>query len=510
MEAFSTAKDRFILHLTLEDVGGFLQSERQEQLYQSEEDLKHALDQLNQWGNLAKHADVSEVSTLEEFRRTRYLFQLTASGEATEQAIQHFMSNIKKRGELQATALIDIRNLLKEVYQLCQQASSFPSEELEAKIFRSMSSLCSRFEELTSRAQSFLSSIMKPGELFKTIDDGFLSYKEVLIHYIERFIGELARMSDEIAALIQSIEANDIEGLFHTLAKRELIDAIDVDSEQWLATQTYWQKRWEGVRAWFLGRLGSERTQAELLRDRARSAIRSLLQAVQYLNDRVLNRTDRITDLCTLALWFAESRTDDQAHKLWRAAFGLHSARHLGVDDATLNLWDSHPPTPQSSWSAAPPLQITPKLRQSGNYGRRAGRGAPIEDKSKDKMILAELASEEASEIRRAQTLLISKEALRLSDLPELDEVGFSLFLDLLGEVLAQQQKESETVYAVSADGTLEILLKPIPSAPQVCLRTTQGDFFGPDCWIHIKEAGSSEFHNLMLQNDHSQEELTQ
>jgi uncharacterized protein (TIGR02677 family) len=76
-----------------------------------------------------------------------------------------------------------------------------------------------------------------------------------------------------------------------------------------------------------------------VLRASARSAIPALLQAIAALHDRRVSRTDRHTDLRTLAVWFAEAPSDQEAHRLWRIAFGLSSARHLRVTEETLALW---------------------------------------------------------------------------------------------------------------------------------------------------------------------------
>ena len=46
--------------------------------------------------------------------------------------------------------------------------------------------------------------------------------------------------------------------------------------------------------------------------------------------------TDRSADFRALAVWFAEAPTEAHAHRLWRVAFGLSAARHLGMDADTL------------------------------------------------------------------------------------------------------------------------------------------------------------------------------
>ncbi len=71
--------------------------------------LDAALAQLCEWRNLEAHRDTADVVTVEEFYRPRFLYQLTAEGEAAEHALAVFYETLEQPGELQTTALSDIR-----------------------------------------------------------------------------------------------------------------------------------------------------------------------------------------------------------------------------------------------------------------------------------------------------------------------------------------------------------------------------------------------------------------
>ncbi|MEK8172839.1 DUF2397 family protein [Streptomyces sp. M19] len=106
--------------------------------------------------------------------------------------------------------------------------------------------------------------------------------------------------------------------------------------------------RWRGLADWFVSEEGRE-SQAGLLRRRALGSIPQLLSVVRQLNDRRAGRSDRSADFRALARWFAEAPDDEARHRLWRVAFGLHSARHLTVDAETLaaRVADPCPPPPR-------------------------------------------------------------------------------------------------------------------------------------------------------------------
>jgi integrase len=76
------------------------------------DEVEAALRQLCDWGNLDDSPDTAEAASVEEFYRKRRLYQLSAAGEAAEQALTVFDEYLHRPGELQTTALHDIIELL--------------------------------------------------------------------------------------------------------------------------------------------------------------------------------------------------------------------------------------------------------------------------------------------------------------------------------------------------------------------------------------------------------------
>jgi hypothetical protein len=75
-----------------------------------------------------------------------------------------------------------------------------------------------------------------------------------------------------------------------------------------------------------------------------------------------------------------------------------------------------------------------------------------------------------------------------LSDLGHLDTDAFSLFLALLGEALSAGRPGEREIHTTTGDGSLEILLAPIPGGAPVEIRTEAGVFRGPDHVLHIAD----------------------
>jgi uncharacterized protein (TIGR02677 family) len=485
MRVFIEAKGRFTLHLRPADVAAALAAvELSEPVDVA--GVEAALASLREWGNLEAHPDTADVATVEEFYRPRYLFQLTPEGEAAERALAAYEAALGQRGELQSAALSDIRSLLGELAAL----GGTPEPD-EAKVHRTLRALRDRFDELTSRAQAFMSSLQRTIDLQGVDVPKFLAYKETLIGYLERFIGELVIAAADIGATIRRIEERGIDTLLRMAAGRDLADALEPTPADHAAAYAGWQARWGGLRSWFIGRPEAP-AQAEVLRARARASIPALLLAVAGIHDRRVTRSDRSTDLRTLARWFAEADSDASAHRLWRAAFGLAPARHLMIDASTLDEREARPVPAATSWLEAPPLRISPRLRASGRHVRR-GRPNDVIDRSDEKALLAAAAADEARQIMAARRRLATGDRVRLSDLGTLDPAEFALFLDLLGDALSVKVGIAEAVQVMSSDGTMHVRLEPTADGRTATVDTLTGRFSGPDHYVTIEDlVGSS------------------
>ncbi len=450
-----------------------------------QDEIESALMMLDYWGNLKAEPDTSDVGTVEEFYRTRKLYQLTAAGEAMEKAIAVFRQSVGQPGELQSRAFDDIQAQLGQLELLAKETTADG-----AKIESALKLLHGSFDELTSRAQSFLREVLGSRELLGVGAEDFQTYKHRLVDYLQRFMEALIVATSAIAQCIDRIEQLGLDRLLVAAARHERKDAFAPAPDDIEAATLRWRERWNGFRRWFFTRVGQE-SQAELLRSRARTAIASLLNAVTGINDRRVRRSDRVADLQTLARWFAETPDDDAAHRLWRSAFALQSARHLAASRETIERLANETGL-AVSWQEAEPFVIPVRFRRTGRHGGKGPTHA-IVDRSAEKAALALKAREEARQIAAARARLANGERLRLSALGNLEPQAFELFLDLLGEALVLRHRAGVIVEAQSSDGTLTILLEPIQGADFVTVCTKHGTFRGADHYITIRRTFAAQ-----------------
>ena len=480
LRAFARAKERFIVHLRPEDIAAELRVDADDQ-------LTEALDQLVRWGNLRADIDTSRVTTVEDFHRKRSLYQLTAEGRAAEQAIAFYEEAIGRRGQLQSVALADIAGQLQALLALARESDPDP-----AKIHLLLLSVAERFSSLADNAQAFMSALRRAIDFSDGDVDGFIAYKERLIDYINRFIADLANSGAQIAILLTNLETAGHERLLTVAARREAADAAPegADAAEALAHEEKqaldaWRNRWRGLDDWFTSRDAGHPSQARLLRQAAVTAIKQLVDTVGLLNERRSGRSDRSADFAALARWFAEAPDDAAAHRLWRAAFGLSSARHLSVTGDTADEWENVPAA--TAWGDAPPIRISPQLRKTGSYERR-GQPSQVKDRSAARELLRRQAENEAAQTAEARRRLRTSGPTLLSDLDVLDPRAFRLFLSLLGDALAARAPGDTEVKTVTNDGSLEIRLRLVPDGGMATIKTEAGVLTGPEHVIEITD----------------------
>jgi uncharacterized protein (TIGR02677 family) len=476
MLAFVAAKRRFVVHLRTEDIAEVLSAE-------DPQSIADALKQLVIWGNLRADPDTSRVTSVEDFHRARFLYQLTHAGETAERSLAMFDEQLGRRGALQAVALRDIAVGLGALQALTSQHD--PDVGRAGLILRDLVRRCA---DLADNAQAFMGSLQRTIDLYELEVEAFLAYKDRLIDYLERFIKDLTGTGAEIAELLGQLSDADVEQLLTLVARRDSEDAApgdDVSREASVANELAgWRERWLGLRQWFISDPGHP-SQAKLLRASALKAIPDLLGVVAMLNQRRAGRSDRNADFRELAVWFAEAPDAAAMHALWQATFGLNSTRHLSIDHDTADARELSPVKASTPWREAPRLMISPRLRKTGSYERR-GKPNRVIDRSAQRQILAERAAAEADQTAAARARLVSAHPVRLSQLGELDSDAFELFLSLLGQALSARRPEDFETRTSTGDGSLEIRLTPVPGAGLVEIHTEQGIFRGPDHLLHI------------------------
>lgn len=473
MLEFARARERFIVHLRTEEL-----SDRAE----FDGDLVLLLSNLVRWGNLKADPDTSRVSTVEEFNRARFVYQMTPEGEAAERALAEFDRSFDASGALQSWALEDI------VDQLNALLVQLRARELdEAKTALALNTLADRFSGLAANAQAFSGDLQRTIDLRGVDTEAFIAYKERLIGYLQRFIQDLVARTAEIARLLAQMSDADVDRLLRAAAARESRDAspdVEASADPFGPVLERWHERFAGFRQWFVGGPNGA-SQSQQLRHMAINAVPALLGAVQRLGERRAGRSDRVADFRTLAFWFAEAPDDKARHRLASVAFGLAPARHLAVDEHTLEERRSRPVPPTTSWADAPAVEISPRLRATGSYERR-GQPTRVRNRAAERRAIALQVEAQRIEAERLLSQLATAEPVPMGNLPIVEPAARTLLLHLLGDALAQRRSAAEDVSVVSLDGAYNVDVRPsAQGASSIAL--TDGILSGPAHLVRVR-----------------------
>ncbi|MFD0206366.1 MULTISPECIES: TIGR02677 family protein [Saccharothrix] len=444
-------------------------------------DVPRLLESLFEWGNVDRIQNTHRKGTYQEYLRKDYLYQLTPTGAQVHQALTAIDAELGATGALQSSMLPEVLSALRELVGMITpkvdegrgRNSTIPLTGAYASLQR----IVNGFTQLSDNAKLFVQGLNRALELNTELTtEVFLAYKDVVVLYLRTFVLALTRYASPIAAEIGRAEAAGIIQLLPRLAAHEAAPSLHVPFQQVVAQDTEMLSRqWSGLRSWFFGEAGRPPV-AQTLEDRAAEAVNRIVSTVRRLNEQRFRRLNRAADLLTLADWFAGTADPSARAALWRAAFGMHSVRHLGGVHAAESDLDLRP---KASWWETPPVPVEARLRKQGPRAK-TGRPSGVGDPSVVKRQLAVREARERAVADAAITTFTSRSPVLMSRLPALDDHELDVLLRCLNAVLSVQMDTERCRTACTPDGRLRITLRSLPAdrggRPRAVVRTSRGD----------------------------------
>jgi uncharacterized protein (TIGR02677 family) len=350
--------------------------------------IRDALDQLRSWQCVDWVQDPSiRAMSIEEYLKRHELWELTPIGASTLVAVESVLGASHEAGALQRTMFRQVRATLSDL------ANSVAAGDA-AGVYLRLRDLDLALAQLATNAREFYATINRIAREERLDDHVFLLYKDQLIAYLQSFHDDLVRNRSLIAREMAELDRD------HRVNVLRLANEGD-DSRGLFAAGADWQQRWDGMLDWFVpGR--SERSEVDALSRATTVAIRELLTLLRRLTEQATRPVNRASELRETAAWFARCETDDEAHTLFDAAFGLSPVDHVGLTVADAESDGRFP-----SWWDVDPVEVPLALR---TYGRRPARGATAKrhDYSAAKQLLARECQVDEERRAAATTRLVS------------------------------------------------------------------------------------------------------
>ncbi len=348
LRAFDTARANYVVLLHSGDVADLIARSAGRHQALTTLDIAPLLDQLHAWGLLERSYDGTRAATLAEYRNRHFVYQFGQAGYKAYRAVEDVLG---ARLDDAALSRLVLPELLADMHELAEANRLADGD----RIYRKLSRLDSTLSEMATRAAHFYLVL---GDLVRTTEitpESFLVHKDALLTHMREFSSDLTRYAPKLAEAIALVESTGIE---------ELVERAAISDERVFLTvaerRADWTDRWAGLSHWFVS-AESELSESERLREGTMSAIAAVLSLLRRVTETRKGGVSRESQLRHLAGWFAAAPTEDSAHALFHAVFGLGKPRHLSMVHPDADII----PTSRSWWEA-PPVEISRTLAETG------------------------------------------------------------------------------------------------------------------------------------------------
>ncbi|WP_206808881.1 TIGR02677 family protein [Paradesulfitobacterium ferrireducens] len=460
---FYQQHERLRHYLVLEEIFEYLRQNPHFQEY-SEDMLEQDLNMLVNWKNLVPRQDTGRVSSIEDFKKRKFRYQLTPYtieiermviglenlGEGFGGSLEHTLFDRLLQGLLRLTELDAGKEYV---------IFSVPLD----KVFEMWQDLYEDFRKLTENATDYLAHLQSEKVEEKMLTEAFLVYKEALTQYLRSFMTSLQRTSFRIEGMLAEIPASFVSGLAERLADHELsIPRLDERPRREQLINAY-EEKWQVLSHWFLGTAGRE-SDLIYLQNATNETIRRLTRFAQRLGEARHHLRSRRNDYLHLANWFVQAESLAEAHELSSSVFGVFHTRHL---------WAEAPKRTESIeteiWQEpAASLVIRPKIRA---YKEKVRPNA-VMSKAREKSETRDRYLRQKAEEQELLEDLISQDKIVIKDLPPVDPYIRKTLLTWIAKCMGARDHKGKTetgrifrlhlaskerVKLVAHDGTLEM-----------------------------------------------------
>jgi uncharacterized protein (TIGR02677 family) len=446
LRAFDAARDNYHVLLHTTDVTSSLAGlaaahpdcPRPEEL-----ELPRLLDALADWGVLDRAQDGTRAATLAEYRNRHSVYQFTEAGYRAHRAVESVLSASLDDSNLSRLVFAD---LLADLAALAEANRGGDAEE----VYRKLSRLDRALADIAERAARFYHML---GDLSRTNDvrpEIFLAHKDALLAHLRDFHDELQRYSPRLRQAVEEVEATGLDRMIDLAAEADerifRSPAERVDD---------WRRRWTGLRSWLAPPGADQLSEADRLADATIGAIGDVLALLRRITEARRGGVSRESQLRHLAAWMTGTGSEDAAHALFDAVFGLGAPRHVGVAHT-----DPDAIPTRRSWWDAPAVELSRTLVETGREpGSRNNLPARLDRAEADRARLRQAQLAEEGRLRHAAASLAETGL----DSRVLDDAGTTLLLRLLDRVLSNRPAGTIRVPVVAAAFGIRLQLTPKP-----------------------------------------------
>jgi uncharacterized protein (TIGR02677 family) len=299
---------------------------REEFGYELELDaLERSLTTLAENGNLDAQPNTRDAATPSEWRRRRFLYDITSRGERVEQLLIDLDALREEASALESWRLLTIRDGLRRLVAALRSErpdARRVSEDLE-QVIGSVSALSEGATDFMNRLQRFIASD-------KLTSEEFLAHQDAVVEHLQDFHRALRAHTDSILEAIREVDGLGVERLVDiALSARQLPVALPGQSTEELTRQVMDEElhHWRGLCVWF-GADGTADAPWSLLTRKLLEAVHAIVDIADRFIGRAADRRDRAKAWTQLALILAGC-DEGTARAAFAVAVGMRPPRHF-------------------------------------------------------------------------------------------------------------------------------------------------------------------------------------
>ena len=320
MRTFFLSSRKYRYQLTAEDILEAVRDATKMEYHL--EACKGDLERLVKWGNLTTLYDTSRVTTIADFRSPILRYQ--ASPDALE--IEAFLASHAhagaSEGGLYQGDLPHLWEALQQVDRWLNDDSSSYTPERHQEIAEQWRQAFTAWEKVVNDAAQYLGSMNQSAQQAITLAS-YLSYKNIVVNYIQSFAQKLVQYSNAVRALLSQWARTEkkLQLLTIITSTTPPIQTLAENPAMWREDV---QQQIEAFVEWF-----TRESNVEMFLKAARDAVEKVVQRAHSLAFSMRPHTDYVTMLHTFANQLMHVEDLEIAQQLYAAAFSSTTPVHL-------------------------------------------------------------------------------------------------------------------------------------------------------------------------------------
>ncbi len=285
------------------------------------DELKQALTQLTNWGNLLPMQDTRKVTTIEEYKNKLYRYSLTEYSIKIERMTIELENLFSQGNRLSSSLLVRLENYFQEIDDVIFNDNLKDVNEWWKNLLDDFTRLDQNFSDYI---HSFYSN--SGDKMLRSID--FIQHKDKFVDYLRDFIRILQKHSSIIEKLLTSISDETKEQLLEKIFLSELelprtnSEAFD---EQYMKEKIKGQ--WYSINSWFVS-TDSKTSTCNMAMEYTNEIIRKILNNAVMLMRLQNSGISRKQDYKQFMQMFSQCADINEAHCLSAHVFGAMTVNH--------------------------------------------------------------------------------------------------------------------------------------------------------------------------------------